>query len=67
MWYAITLNKNTDCNKICSSIQKHLFDKFLKQNIPLEGKILYIEIKEATDATAKIPALEYKKLNIIES
>lgn len=67
MWYAITLDKSVDCRKICNVIQKNLIEKLLAQNIPVEGKILYMQIKEATDPPAKIPALEYKKLNILES
>ena len=67
MWYAINLDSNIDCRKICTSIQKNLFDKFLKDNIPLEGKILYMEIKEPVDSPVPVDALEYKKLNITES
>jgi len=67
MWYAIKLDKSIDCRKICSSIQNHMFNKFLQQNIPLEGKILYMEIKEDHDPPETIVALEHKKLNITES
>jgi hypothetical protein len=67
MWYAIKLNSSTDCRKICSSIQTHIFDKFVRQNIPLEGKILYFCIKEPQEPPVKTPLLEYKKLNISES
>jgi len=67
MWYAINLDNNTNCKKICTSIQKNLFDKFLKENIPLGGKILYMEIKDPVDSPAPIVSLEHKKPNIIES
>jgi hypothetical protein len=67
MWYAINLDNNTNCKKICTSIQKNLFDKFLKENIPIEGKILYMEIKDPVDSPAPIVSLEHKKPNIIES
>jgi len=67
MWYAINLDNNTNCKKICTSIQKNLFDKFLKENIPIEGKILYMEIKDPVDSPAPIESLEHKKPNIIES
>jgi len=67
MWYAIKLDSSIDCKKICTSIQKNLFEKFLKENIPLEGKILYMEIKDPVDSPAPIESLEHKKPNIIES
>lgn len=64
MWYAIKLDNRIDCKKICNSIQKHIFDKCLKENIQLEGKILYFEIRDPLDSPAKIEAIEYKKPNI---
>lgn len=67
MWYAINLDSSTDCKKICTSIQKNLFDKLIKENIPIEGKILYMEIKDPVDSPAPIVSLEHKKPNIIES
>lgn len=67
MWYAIKLDNSIDCRKICTSIQKNLFDKFLKENTKIDGKILYMEIKESIDSPAPIESLEHKKPNIIES
>lgn len=67
MWHAIKINSNIDCNKICSSIQKNLFDKFIKENNTIEGKILYMEIKDPIEPPEKKEALEYKKPDIIES
>lgn len=67
MWSAIKLESGIDCNKICRNIQKNLFDKSMKENIPIEGKILYMEIKDPVDSPAPIESLEYKKPNIIES
>jgi len=48
MFDVIKLDKNTRCENICNSIQKNLLEKLKKENIPIEGKLLYIEIKEVT-------------------
>ena len=48
MFDVIKLDKNTNCQNICNSIQKNLLEKLKKENIPIEGKLLYIEIKEVT-------------------
>ena len=48
MFDVIKLDKNTKCENICNSIQKNLLEKLKKENIPIEGKLLYIEIKEIT-------------------
>lgn len=48
MFDVIKLDKNTKCENICNSIQKNLLEKLKKENIPIEGKLLYIEIKEVT-------------------
>tara|TARA_S200002703_G_scaffold25331_2_gene21850 strand:+ start:1212 stop:1466 length:255 start_codon:yes stop_codon:yes gene_type:complete len=49
MFDVIKLDKNTKCENICNSIQKNLLEKLKKENIPIEGKLLYIEIKEVTN------------------
>ena len=49
MFDVIKLDKNTRCENICNSIQKNLLEKLKKENIPIEGKLLYIEIKEVTN------------------
>lgn len=48
MFDVIKLDKNTKCENICNSIQKNLLEKLKKENIPIEGKLLYIEIREVT-------------------
>lgn len=64
MWYAVTIDKTLDCNKICNIIQKNLFDKLIKQNVSLEGKTLYLSIKDSEIREPQILCLEYKKENI---
>jgi len=66
MWYAINLNKKTGCKEICTSIQRNLFNKLIQENIPIEGKILYMEIKDPIDSSAPTESLEHKKPDIIE-
>jgi len=61
MWTVITLNDKMDCRKICHKIDKELLQKFRDQNMPLEGKILYLEIKEIT------ATIEPEKLKITGS
>tara|TARA_R100000278_G_scaffold99627_1_gene76394 strand:+ start:2351 stop:2605 length:255 start_codon:yes stop_codon:yes gene_type:complete len=48
MFDVIKLDKNIKCENICNSIQKNLLEKLKKENIPIEGKLLYIEIREVT-------------------
>ena len=61
MKLSLSLDQQLDCNKICKHIQKNLFDKCMREKIPIEGRILYLEIKE-TSAT-----IEPEKLKITES
>lgn len=61
MWSAIKLENGLDCNKICKHIQKNLFDKCMREKIPIEGRILYLEIKEPS------ATIEPEKLKITES
>jgi hypothetical protein len=49
MFDVIKLDKNIKCENICNSIQKNLLEKLKKENIPIEGKLLYIEIREVTN------------------
>lgn len=61
MWMVIKLDGNLNCSKICEKIQTNLFNQFLSKNIPLEGKMLHIEIKDASDT------IDPKILKITES
>lgn len=61
MWMVIKLDSNLNCGKICEKIQTNLFNRFLSQNIPLEGKIMYLEIKDASET------IDPKILKITES
>ncbi len=49
MFEVIKLDKNINCEIICKRIQKNLLEKLQKQNIPIEGKLLYIEVKEPSN------------------
>ena len=49
MFEVIKLDKNINCENICKRIQKNLLEKLQKQNIPIEGKLLYIEVKEPSN------------------
>lgn len=46
MWTVVKLDSSINFNKICHSIQKDIIDKLVKENIPVEGKFLVIELKE---------------------
>lgn len=61
MWMVIKLDSNLNCSKICEKIQTNLFNQFLSKNIPLEGKMLHIEIKDANET------IDPKILKITES
>ena len=61
MWTVVKLDSSINCNKICHKIQTGLLNKFIEQKIPLEGKILYLEIKEPS------ATVELEKPKITES
>lgn len=46
MWTVVKLDSSINFNKICHSIKKDIIDKLVKENIPVEGKFLFIELKE---------------------
>lgn len=52
MWTALVLSSSIDCKTICNKIQKDIVEKCNRENIPLEGKLLRIEIKNITDLPA---------------
>ena len=46
MWTVMVLDRNINCHTICNKIQKEIIDKANRDNIPLEGKILRIELRD---------------------
>lgn len=52
MWTALVLSKNVDCKTICNKIQKDIVERCNRENIPLEGKLLKIQLKNIEDSPA---------------
>ena len=46
MWTALVLSSSIDCKTICDKIQKDIVEKCNRDNIPLDGKLLRIEIRD---------------------
>ena len=61
MKFAIRLNKNLDCEYICSQVQKLIIDYQKSNNHDIADSVLSIDIIQLTDGgTNHIPKLEYK-------
>ena len=46
MFDVIKLDKNTNCQNICNSIQKNLLEKLKKENIPIGCPFILVRLLE---------------------
>lgn len=60
MKYAITLNKEIQCETLCKMVQK-IVSKFAQENENISQSVLVMDIVKITDGGDNhIPKLEYK-------
>ena len=62
MFVSIKLDDDINCKKLCETIQKNLFNKFIKEKISLKNKQLVITIKDTIEHTDTISTKSNQKM-----